>query len=68
MIELQFRTREISVLESHFPQSDPDLGQAVACGGQPLSSETGMVGEEVDSSGEPQAGGLAARRSDRGRD
>jgi len=67
IVESQFRPRNQWVSESHFPQSDPVSTQAVALGGSPLKRKTGLAGDEVDSSAEPESGGSAARRSACGR-
>ena len=67
IVQSLFSRRKTSVSESHFPKSDPVSGQAVALGENLLKRRTGVAGEEVDSSAEPEPGGSAARRSARGR-
>jgi len=67
IVDWQCRPRNKCVSERHFPKSDPVSGQAVALGENPLIRKTGSAGEEVDSSAEPEPGGSAARRGERGR-
>ena len=56
IVESLFRPSNQGVSESHFPQSDPASGQAVALGGQPLKRQTGMAGEEGDQCSAPPRG------------
>jgi hypothetical protein len=59
IVDSLFRPRKTVVFGRHFLKSTHVSAQAVAFGGNPLKRKTGMAGEQVDSSGEPEPAVLA---------